>query len=225
MIVPSMALRSQASLRLAILVCAGLLAMQAAWMILPEVLVRTNRTGQNRTAVETLARLGLLPGDLWPDFALSYGKVAWPLDGTTPRHDLDNVRDIAKRALRGSPHDARLWLLLAAVDMQIAQLEHQQSKEAVDALKMAYYTAPNEAKLSPYRLMIAVRPGVLADDELRQLVLIELRTLITREPQSKPAIVAAYKVASPTAKRLIENAVNGQDPDLLGPLRPEAGLR
>jgi hypothetical protein len=222
-----MIFRNQEWRRLAILYCAGLLGLHAIWMIFPEVLVRTKWSSQNRPAVESLARLGLLRGDLWPDFALSYSELAWPPEGTAqpPRQDLERAQDIAKRALRGSPHDARLWLLLAALDMQIAQLEHQQSKEAVDALKMAYYTAPNEAKLSPYRLMLAVRPGVLADEELRQLMLSELRTLLTREPQFKPVIVAAYRKASPTAKRLIENAVNGQEPDLLPPAQPEAGPR
>jgi len=224
-----MALRSQTSLRLAIFACAVLLGLQAAWMTLPEVLAGTELSSQNRRAAESLVRLGLLPAALWPDFALGYSNLVWPLDSSTKppttAREFEEAQDIAKRALRGSPHDARLWLLLAALDIQIAQLEHRQNKEAIDALKMAYYTAPNEVKLSPYRLMIAVRPGVLADEELQQLVLNELRTLLAHGTQLKPAIVAAYRQASPVAKKLIEDAVNGQDPELLGAARPEAGLR
>jgi hypothetical protein len=175
-----------------------------------------------------LAPLGLLPGDLWPDFALTYSKIAWPLDRRTnpaTAQELKQAQDIAKRALRGSPHDARLWLLLAALDTRIASSNHQQSKEAVDALKMAYYTAPNDVSLSPYRLMLAVRPDVLADEELQQLVRSELRVLLDREPQSKLAIIFAYRDASPTAKRLIEDAVAGRDPQLLGSARSEAPSR
>lgn len=224
-----MILHSQTSLRLAFFGCAALLGIQAAWMILPEFFVRTNLSHQNRATAETVARLAVIRGDLWTHYALSYGELAWPLDRgigqPAVRQQLEEAQAATKRALRGSPHEARLWLLLAALTIKIESLDHQQSNAAVGALKMAYYTAPNEVELSPFRLMIAVRPAVIADEELQQLVRDELRMLLTRNPRQKADIVAAYREASPTAKSLIEDVVNLQDPALLASVRSEAGVR
>jgi hypothetical protein len=90
---------------------------------------------------------------------------------------------------------------------------------------MAYYTGQNELELAPARLMVAAQPGVLADEELRQLVRDELRTILTRKTELKPAIVAAYREGSSAVKALIEEVVSTQDPYLLKWTRSEAGVR
>ena len=231
-----MTFRNHMKLRLAILGWAMLLGLQAAWMILPDMLAHRNASGASgdaakggRAAAELGARLGLVRGDLWADVALSYSELAWPpgrsISDAAAGGELDVARAAARRALEGSPHDARLWLLLAALDVQRERLLHQHSKETVDALKMAYYTAPNDRRFSSHRLMIAARSGVSADQELRPLVGNEIRLVLTRWPELKPAVVAAYEEASPAARTLFEDSVRVEDPKLLEAARPASGAR
>jgi hypothetical protein len=141
--------------------------------------------------------------------------------------ELQQAHAAAERALRLSPHEAKVWLLLAAVESRIRGLDpaHQPEGRASAALKMAYYTGQNELELAPARLMVAAQPGVLADEELRQLVRDELRTILTRKTELKPAIVAAYREGSSAVKALIEEVVSTQDPYLLKWTRSEAGVR
>src|SRR5262249_49587823 len=135
-IVRFMMFSNQIPARFAILGCAALLGTQAIWMTLPEIFVPEKLSYQNRAAAETVARLAVIRGDLWANFALSYSELAWPLDRAigqpaAARQQLEEGQAAAKRALRGSPHDARLWLLLAALTVKIENLDHQQSNAVV----------------------------------------------------------------------------------------------
>jgi hypothetical protein len=84
---------------------------------------------------------------------------------------------------------------------------------------MSYYTAPNEIALIPLRIVIATRSDAITDADLQVLVGGEIRTIITRKPESKPLILAAYRNALPQGKRFIEEAVGEFDPALLTAIR------
>jgi hypothetical protein len=213
----------------------------AAWLILPELYrppdlnwSQPSAAGEpllQRAAAKRAARLGIIRGDLWAQFALTYRRVTGVSDGGPMQPasypELQQAHAAAERALRLSPHEAKVWLLLAAVESRIRGLDpaHQPEGRASAALKMAYYTGQNELELAPARLMVAAQPGVLADEELRQLVRDELRTILTRKTELKPAIVAAYREGSSAVKALIEEVVSTQDPYLLKWTRSEAGVR
>ena len=84
---------------------------------------------------------------------------------------------------------------------------------------MSYYAGPNELSLMPLRIKIATQSTAITDPELQILVGAEIRTIITRKPDLKPVIVAAYRNALPEGRRLIETQVRELDPGLLSSLR------
>ena len=132
---------------------------------------------------------------------------------------LDSTRSVAVRAAALAPHDARAWLLIAEVDSQ--GLEHN----AAGPLKMSYYTGPNELPLIPLRIDIATRTDAITDSELQILVGGEIRTIITRRPDLKPLIIAAYRSALPEGRRFIESQVGELDPGLLASIRATDAAR
>ena len=220
--------------RIAIIGCAALFGLQATWLIVPEM-SRPTAAGDpsvpaesedRRAAAERAARFAVIRGDLWAELALTYSGLVWS-DGRSisrrpTRQSVEEARAIAAHALSHSPHDARVWLLLAALN----NLTEDTDRHTAAALKMSYYTGPNEIKLIPLRLLVAVRPGVLADEELQDLFRYELGSIISRKPELKPAIVAAYREATPAARRLIEEeAVSHRDEQLLAMIRSGAGAR
>jgi hypothetical protein len=205
-----MILGTEPRFRAVILVSAVILGLQTAWLVLPEWF--RNAPGSPLDASQPInanraAQLGGVRGDLWADATLTQDGVDWTSSGTFLRpfspEVLERVRAGAKQALAYSPHDARLWLVLAAIDARL----QTPSEQAAAALKMSYYTGPNELRLIPLRLLVAVRPGVLADSELQQLFLNELRVALNRNGELQQAIVGAYREADPAAKRLIDDIV------------------
>src|SRR5258708_4587598 len=93
------------------------------------------------------------------------------------------------------------------------------NQKVAGPLKMSYYTGPNEIALIPLRILIATRSDAIADPDLQILVGGEIRTIITRKPESKPLILAAYRDALPEGKRFIESTVAALDPALLAAMR------
>jgi len=91
-------------------------------------------------------------------------------------------------------------------------------------LKMSYYTGSNEVVLMPLRLLVATCSDAINDSELQNLVAREIRLIVTREQNLKPAIVVAYQNASPDGKRFIEAAVADLDSGLMATLRGKRGL-
>ena len=82
---------------------------------------------------------------------------------------------------------------------------------------MAYYTAPNESRLLPLRLLIAARSNAIEDSDVQQFVRRDLRLLMAQ--RQKPAVIEAYQSASPEGKRFIEQALGEIDPTYVGSLR------
>src|SRR5882757_10329978 len=94
-----------------------------------------------------------------------------------------------RQTLSISPYNPELWLALALLQAQ----RDPHDPVVVEALKMTYFTAPNDARLMPVRLDIAGRFDALAIPDVRDLVRNDVQLIMTRRPELKPAIVSAYR--------------------------------
>jgi len=225
--------KRQRWLRAALIAFSGLLALQSIWIILPELIRPSSlafpRDAQSlpissseRNHAGWAAKLALLRGDLWAEYAIAqWSELIRDIELQKTAQSVDQVqvaRSTAEEAATLSPHDARVWLLLASLDCLV-------HREPSGALKMAYYTGPNEIVLIPLRLFVATCSDAINDAELQNLAAREIRLIITREQNLKPAILAAYQNASPSGRRFIETVVGDLDSGLMatihGNTRPE----
>ena len=125
---------------------------------------------------------------------------------------------MTERALLYSPHRADVWLLLALLLSRFAGNRLQ----LAPVLKMSYYTGANELHLVPWRMFASVSSSALDDAELQDLVRRDIRMIISRKPDFKSTLIAAYKNAPTTNKRFIENVIAEVDPRLLASIRDGA---
>jgi hypothetical protein len=175
----------------------------------------------DRSAANLAASVGAIRGDLWAQSALTYLDLFWKDNSGPPEVNPPNTETLERAqnaidwALRLSPHDARVWLLQASRDAQSEGL----AQRAAAALRMSYYTGANEIELIPLRLSLAVRSEAVNDEEFRQLMRHDIRVITSRAPQLKPAILAAYRDASPSGQHFIEDTLQEMDPTLLATLR------
>jgi hypothetical protein len=213
-----------------ILIFAGVLAVQGAWLVaaeffrpilpyFPQDKVSEERAAAAGSAAVTAASIGWVRGDLWTDaaIALSSGFTSEAVGEGAPQmtQPRDRARAVAERAARLSPHDSRTWLLLAALDSRF----DWPNREVANRLKMSYYTGPNELALAPLRIRIATRSMAITDAELEILVAQEIRTIILRHQDQKPSLVAAYRDASPEGKQFVEATVGDLDKNLVAAMR------
>jgi hypothetical protein len=222
--------RSRTAFRLAAMVFAVLLAAEALWILSADALrprlasfpagaAAAAVTPSERDKAQMAAKIGLVRGDLWADYAMTLvpqlpQEIVKGGPGA-PARQAELARTAAERAASLAPHDSRIWLLLAAVASQL----DRGGRQGDDALRMSYYTGPNELALIPTRLSIAARSSSIGDAELQVLVGQEIRTILTRKPDLKPWIVVAYRNASPEGRAFIESTVGALDPVLLATLR------
>jgi hypothetical protein len=220
---------SQTRFRGLMLAFALVLGFQSTWIILPEAI----RPGPfhlsfdaqaaalaklQRSKAGWAASLASARGDLWADNALTYEDLIWAgtFNNKNASDTLDQeARAAAERALTYSPHRTDVWLLLAAF---VSPFEGAASP-AASALKMAYYTGSNEISLIPSRLFVSFRSQALDDVELQELVGRDIRVAMTRKPNLKPALIIAYKNASPANKNFVEQAIAEVDSTFLASIR------
>jgi hypothetical protein len=170
----------------------------------------------SRRSAVTAAEVGMVRGDLWTGAAIT---TAAPLlfgaTGGSPEQaslaKVENMRAIADRAARLSPHDSRIWLVLAGLDF----LVDDNDPGGTEILKLSYYTGPNEISLMPLRLLLAVRSNAISDEEVQSLVPLDIQRIIMQRPDLKLAIVLAYKNALPKGRDIIEAALKEADPNFL----------
>ena len=124
---------------------------------------------------------------------------------------LDRVR----RTLSISPYNPELWLALALLQAQ----RDPHDPVVVEALKMTYFTAPNDARLMPVRLDIAGRFDALAIPDVKDLVRNDIQLIMTRRPELKPAIVSAYRRASDLGKSFFRETLQSVDSSFVPALR------
>jgi hypothetical protein len=209
-----------------VLVFAFVLGCQAAWILVAEFFrpphsdffatqqtAAVAATDQNGAALA--ASIGLIRGDLWSEVALTYLDRFLTDNRYSTNAQIEQAREVADRALAIAPHNAGVWLVLASINSRFDWLNHK----AAAALRMSYYTGANETELIPLRLLLAVRSVALGDSDFQQLMRHDIRTVITRKPELKPAIVAAYRDAAPIGRQLIEDTLEEIDLPLLARLR------
>lgn len=211
-------------------VLAFVLACQAFWILAAEF-YRPSSIGSsissqsaalrtaNRNDAHLAALIGYIRGDLWAEDLLTYSS-AFRLnetDNSTNNNSpaIEQVRDIAERALSFAPHNSRTWLTLANINSRYDWL----SKQASNELRMSYYTGANEIELIPLRLSLAVSSSVISDADFQLLVRHDIRTALTRKPELKTAILDAYRNALPEGQHFIEQTLKDMDPTLLSTLR------
>ena len=205
---------------------AFLLGCQAMWILVAEIFrpsasifpVRAQAAAAaaaQRDQAALAARFGLIRGDLWAEYALTYFDIIWSSDlnsiNAQAPTTIYQAREIADRALAFAPYDARMWLVLAGIDARFDRLKPNMAIE----LRMSYYTGSNEIDLIPLRLFLAVQSNALADRDFRQLVRHDVTTIVTRKPELKPAILVAYRNAAPDGQQFLEETLREIDPTLL----------
>jgi hypothetical protein len=207
-----------------------LLTAQGAWILLPEVsrpspmgfpidqrratVARQDQEKANRSAI-----LAAVRGDLWAESAFTYASMLW----TDQAFELDvsgnrsaGTSTSLLKTLHYAPHRGDAWLMLASTCERLKM----QACNVGALLKMSYYTAPDQAGLLPMRLAQALRSkDIAADDELADMVRRDIRLVLTRSTDLRPALIAAYRSASPAGKRLVEQTVTPVDPGYLVLLR------
>jgi len=222
---------SQAPFRIALVLFACVLGGFSLWELIPEVVrADVHRLPTNAEAAAVAARggaraqraaeFGAIRGDLWAEAAFSYAARLWPgaERAADSRAAGDDAQAVVERALAYAPHASGVWLLAAGLASRFGWPH----SDAVSALKMSYYTGPNEIYLTPLRLFAATRSSALTDGDIQRLVQRDVRMILTRWPEVKPALPAAYQNAEPEAKRFLERAVTDADPSFLETLRAGA---
>jgi hypothetical protein len=120
-----------------------------------------------------------------------------------------------KQALSIVPYDSELWLALALLQAQ----RDPRNPVVAEALKMSYFVAPNDPQLMPVRLDTATMFDALSDPDLKELVLGDLRLMLTRKTDLRTAVVSAYRRASSLGKKFLEESIQSIDPAFVPTLR------
>jgi hypothetical protein len=222
--------RSQFAFRLCALIFAGSLGVQALWLLSTELVhpkiayfpadkAASEQAAGLRLAALFAAEIGSIRGNLWADYAVTlFSELLTDTKNATASsiQDLsDDTRDATVTAAKLAPTDSRIWLLLALIDQRLDRL----GRGILGPLKMSYYTGPNTAALIPTRLLIAARSAAITDPELQGLVGREIRTVVTRRPDLRPALFIAYRDAVPEGRRFLEAAIGDLDRNLLASIR------
>lgn len=210
--------------RAVVIIFAVLLACQAFWILAAELsrpsLIASphdQASGSdltvNRRAAHLAAQFGIVRGDLWAQNALTYGEFGRGEQTNTADNvrAAEEARRAAKKALLFAPYNARVWLALANIDSRFGRF----NEKASAALRMSFYTGPNEVQLIPTRLLLSLASPAISDKDFQPLVVHDLRTIVTRKPELKPAISNAYQYASPEGQEFIRDALKDLDPNLL----------
>jgi hypothetical protein len=216
-----------ANVRVVVGVLGALLGILALWILIVELKSprlsyfpsspdEANAMHAVRGSALAAAEVGMVRGDLWTVAAIT---TATPLlfgaTGSsreqTPQADVESMRAIADRAARLSPHDSRIWLVLAGLEFSGGG----NNPRGTETLKLSYYTGPNEISVMPLRLLLAVRSSAIFDEEVQSLVPLDIQRIIMQRPDLKPAIALAYKNALPKGREIIEAALKEADPSFL----------
>ena len=218
-------------LRITALICALTLGVLAVWIVAAETISprpgffpRDAKEAQSFAATRQwaggAALIGMARGDLWTAAAIAEaGPQLFDPPGAARNApastETSRARIAAMHAAKLSPHDSRNWLVLAA----LAGEPGSGGINAADALKLSYYTGPGNPALTPLRLSLAARSPVTADEELKSFVELEIRQILTRQPDIKPLLATVYAGASAEGAKLIEDALSPVDPAFLATIK------
>jgi hypothetical protein len=219
----------------AALLLALLLGIYALWVFVAEIArpglaattafpvsIDPQDLNSKRLTAEIAASIAFVRGDLWSERVLvDAANVITDHDmpaKSLTTEDIEAIRKAAERALSSRPLDSRVWLVLAALSSDPAG----QHERATQQLKMSYYTGPNDKAVIGHRLNFVMNSHALGDADLREVVRREMRTILLRAPDLRPAITAAYRNAQPQDREFIEATVSATDPSFVATLRAES---
>ncbi|CAH1669165.1 conserved membrane hypothetical protein [Hyphomicrobiales bacterium] len=166
--------------------------------------------------IRRAAAFAAVRGDLWTKSVRARIARREADTATKPSFDSSLAGEDLKSALRYAPHRSDAWLMLAL----LAERDKLAGYDIGALLKMSYYTAPNDMTLLPLRLGAALRAETKAlDPELQDMIRRDIGVVVTRQPELRPALVAAYRSASPPQRSIAERLISEVDPDYLRSLR------
>lgn len=209
------------------LVALGLVA-QAAWLLSADIYATGQRVPDQssilpdaaRERIQKAAEIAVVRGDLWAQSALAQLAPHETESGMEIRSGpaaLTALRDL-NQAVRYAPHRSEVWLMFAL----LAERYKPVGFDVGALLKMSYYTAPNDLALLVPRLAIALTAKSAVEDlELRELIRRDIDIVINRRPTLRPALVTAYRSASPEQKRVAEHLIAEVDPSYLETIRQQ----
>jgi hypothetical protein len=159
-----------------------------------------------------------LRGDLLADIAMARATPAFSAGNVPPTREVIAAREpaiaTAQQSLSLAPHSSSTWLLLAMLQNQA-----RAGNSVAEALKMSYLTSPADVKLIPARLAVASSSPAIADADLKNLARGDIRIILTRRPDLRPAITSAYNRGSAEGKAYIGEVVRSLDPGFAASLR------
>ncbi len=224
-------LEPPARLRMGLLGLGGVLAVGGVWMLLSALLAPAtvalplDRDGAAAAAAHrgraiAAARLGLIRGDLYAQAAYSDADLLWldrahSLEAASAA-EVQAARSNAETALALAPVNGSAWLFLASLPPASAK---PADANGLIALQMSYLTAPDDAALARPRIERALASSVPIDRDLQEFMKGDLRKILVQQPLQKPAILAAYKVASPQNQAIFEALAADIDPDFAQSVR------
>ena len=218
--------------RTATLLWSFLLALQCAWLVVAELYRPPLRqlpttapaaaavTAELRDRAAWAASIGAIRGQLWAESAFGYANLLF--DDAKQNGDASLARMLATgstslaHALSDAPAQSGAWLFRAGLALRYPALGFN----ALEALKMSYYTGPTEQELIPLRLRMTTKMDWFSDVEMRQFIIRDLRLLLGQKQTT--AIAQAYDASSSAEKSFIEQAVGAVDPPVLRWLRAGA---
>jgi hypothetical protein len=164
---------------------------------------------QSLSAARLASTIAPFRTDLKADYAIGLAGAALR-SNSFPGRSADNkaAQDAAQSALQFGPHDSRMWLVLA----QLRARQNLGDPLVTEALKMSYFTGPNRAELIPMRLDLVTVSSALSDADLSELARSDVRAMLTRSGDQRPALAKDYVRASATGKAFLEDSVRMLDP-------------
>jgi hypothetical protein len=204
------------SFRLGLALYGVVLGALSLWLLLAE-LPRTSLTvlptSREAAAAAALrrddalwsARVGQLRGELWAESSFTFADLEWA--ASAPASLLDEAKASATRAVRVSPTNPSVWLLLA----DLGSRYRWEAPKPLETIKMAYYSGPHEDSLIPLRLIMSARLDDATDPEFERLFRSDVETVVTSRPNLRPALVSAYSQGTSQARHLIQDTASQID--------------
>jgi hypothetical protein len=115
-----------------------------------------------------------------------------------------NALDIVKHRLDCNPLDGNAWLRLAMIEVQASG----PAPAAIDALRLSYWSNPNESWVMEARLPFATRLYLAGAAGFESEYLDDLRRFATYEPAKQ--VAAAYVATAPRIQALLHPLIAGQ---------------
>src|SRR3984893_3304319 len=222
-------MNSANNFRVAAIVVAALTAVYAFASFFSEMLsppqpaLPANPSEIVKVAIGPIAQLAAtispFRADLEGSYAMALALMALrpdngSLSAAQAQKNADSQEEVI-RVLKAAPHNSQLWLVLALLQTQ----RKSGGRQIIEALKMSYFTAPNDAQIMPLRLYTATLSDALSDLDLQELARGDVRLMLTRQSDLKASVLSAFFAGSNVGKKFLKDAVQSIDPEFVSVLR------